>query len=413
MNGLNYQKKLKTHWSYYKNMKQEEKLLLFLSESEIQHSLFLNHKNEYLFYQELTKHYKIILLCFTSNQRNLKKIELSKNLFQISVPSLEENKSKISNKNSNKRNKGIYEECIKNEYFISLFNSLVKMSCVIIYSNPYFFPLLKIKGLKPSIFIYKNIGLHFIDSKSNKSDLFLNAAIATSNATIADSEDAKRYFLDMNKNIYPDNIFILEKNNDLFNEERISINEKDILKKIFFYNSRQLKNRIVFIGLNKQVYFDAGAYIITNLSKELPNIEFVIIGPVCEYIKENHIIDIGENIILIDELDEIKTNIILSTCNLAIHPVIEETNTNSTIIDYISNKLPIITTQIGIKYLNMKNKTHCIISEINSFSKNIIDLLKDVKLYKNLSSNSYNYYKNNFNLQSQVKKFNKILEKFI
>lgn len=84
--------------------------------------------------------------------------------------------------------------------------------------------------------------------------------------------------------------------------------------------------------------------------------------------------------------DETKKTL-LKASDAALNPLTYGSGTNLKMLDYMAAELPIITTPIGARGLDIINNVHAIICDINEFEKNILGLFKDEDFCKKLKEN--------------------------
>jgi glycosyltransferase involved in cell wall biosynthesis len=94
------------------------------------------------------------------------------------------------------------------------------------------------------------------------------------------------------------------------------------------------------------------------------NVEFLIIGEVCEPI-DNSI----DNVHLAGFIDDIGAH--LSAGDVFLNPIVSGSGTNIKLFDYFAKKRPVITTPFGARGLDFTNSEEIILSDIDSFIDSI------------------------------------------
>lgn len=140
---------------------------------------------------------------------------------------------------------------------------------------------------------------------------------------------------------------------------------------------------IVFMGSNVKANIDAGNYIIHKLAPIMPETGFFIIGSV-----SNKLSNAQPNVNLLGVLSLEEKNICLSMCDVAINPIATGAGTNIKMLEYLSAGLPIVTTQIGARGLDLTNKKDAIITDLESFEKILAQLLEDDSVRRQIGHNA-------------------------
>ena len=83
-----------------------------------------------------------------------------------------------------------------------------------------------------------------------------------------------------------------------------------------------------------------------------------------------------DNVKLYGKVSTTDLNELLNISNIAINPVIHGSGHNIKMLDYMSFNIPIVTTPVGARGLDIKNNPGVRISNLRDFEKNIIELDK-------------------------------------
>lgn len=110
---------------------------------------------------------------------------------------------------------------------------------------------------------------------------------------------------------------------------------------------------------------------IVEMAAELPEIQFIIVGSVGKWLEDR---DVPHNILITGVLEENDKDIILSSADIALNPMTYGSGTNLKILEYFAFGIPVISTPIGVRGLNLNDK-HAIVCDINDFSTAIRSLL--------------------------------------
>jgi len=113
-----------------------------------------------------------------------------------------------------------------------------------------------------------------------------------------------------------------------------------------------------------------------QVRKRIKNVKFLIIGRASKKINVEGLIFTG----VVDNVAEY-----LASADVAIAPLFHGSGTRLKILEYFSSGLPVISTSLGVKGLNVKKNVHALIEDdVNKFAVRIIELLKNKALATNL-----------------------------
>ena len=138
------------------------------------------------------------------------------------------------------------------------------------------------------------------------------------------------------------------------------------------------------------------------VKKEVPNVKFLIIGRITEKINTPDLIFTGR----VDNVSKL-----LSASDVAIVPLLRGSGTSLKILEYFSCALPVVSTTIGVRGLNVKNGIHALITDdIDEFSNMIIELLRDRELASKLGESSRRFVMMKYDWGIIGKRLNAIYE---
>ena len=139
-----------------------------------------------------------------------------------------------------------------------------------------------------------------------------------------------------------------------------------------------LANRpiVLFIGGAIKPNVDA-LYFIEDLASKLTGITFLIVGKVSMFSK-NH----KSNLVTMGEVSERRKNIALAAADVAINPVDQGTGTSLKMTEYLAAGLPIVTTPIGSRGMNLNKEA--IISSREGFIECIKYIINNPQVGKEM-----------------------------
>jgi glycosyltransferase involved in cell wall biosynthesis len=189
-------------------------------------------------------------------------------------------------------------------------------------------------------------------------------------------------------------------NSTITNEKKENLKEKYKLKN---------KKIILFTGSTHPPNIEAVNKIIkmSKFFKHFDNVLFLVVGGIGEAFKHkkyNNIIFTG----LVDNIADY-----FNMADIAINPMLSGGGTNIKMLEYMAYGLPIITSEVGARGLDIKNKNHAIVCKINEFSYWIETLLNDEDLRIKLGTNARTLAEEKYDWKIIAKKVDSIYKKLV
>ncbi|RXK12284.1 glycosyltransferase [Halarcobacter mediterraneus] len=361
-------------------------------------------------YKEISKFIKVEIICLVGRNQNYRKVEISPDFFEIRVP-----KSRIHEKKEIEIEKkaGIP---ITDIAMLYLYNETPKLqeeikksaatSKYIITSHPYTYSLIKeivnIPIIHESHNVEYNLKKQMLeDNPYNKKlleklfEVEKEACQDSIYTTVCSKDDAyvmeELYNLDINKSL------VVPNGVDLNTVPYISSEKRQELQSSFKAENEKI---VLFIGSWHQPNIEAVEEIFL-LANTLPEYNFIILGSVEGYFSSHKKPkNVGFTGIVTDEEKEIY----LSIADIAINPMLSGSGTNLKMLDYMANGIPVISTKIGARGLDIPAEyiVNCDIKEFKNYILNIKD-------YVNIEK-SRKYVEENFSWEVIQKQLEKILK---
>ncbi len=179
------------------------------------------------------------------------------------------------------------------------------------------------------------------------------------------------------ENIDKDKIYLIPNGVDTQKFNFISNEKKDTIKLKYGYGGK----KIVFFSGSVHAPNIEAVKIIEKLAMDFDDdVLFLIIGKAGESFKSTrNFICTG---FIEDMMDYIKM------ADVAINPLISGSGTNLKMLEYFSSGIPTVTTPTGARGIDIINKKHAIICEIEDFKENILTLINNENLAQHMSLNS-------------------------
>ena len=139
--------------------------------------------------------------------------------------------------------------------------------------------------------------------------------------------------------------------------------------------------------------------------KNRKDIIFLVVGTVGSLFRDKNKYP---NIIFTGYVDDVTKY--FQIADIAINPMMSGSGTNIKMLEYMASGLPIVTTKIGARGLDLKHGKHVIISEIDEFPEWIKTLLEDEDLRDKLSINGRKLVEEKYDWKKIAEKELEILE---
>jgi len=135
---------------------------------------------------------------------------------------------------------------------------------------------------------------------------------------------------------------------------------------------------------------DAAEFICDILAFELPNVFFVLVGSICDYISNKYNDKIPKNIKLMGIVSSEDKKDLLYAADIALNPVSMGSGTNIKLFDYLAAGLPIISTPIGARGIEFTSNEDLVVIGLEDFSNQIKIILENNEFKRKLSQGARN-----------------------
>ncbi|MEI4768846.1 glycosyltransferase [Psychrobacillus sp. FJAT-51614] len=178
----------------------------------------------------------------------------------------------------------------------------------------------------------------------------------------------------------------------MFNEEEINVEKED-------YNSRE--NLLFVGGFGHRPNYDGVKWFVNdifpNILKQKPEMKIYIVGSnPPEDIKSLS----SNNIIVTGYVSDEELIQYYNQCRIVVVPLRYGAGVKGKVVEAIYHQVPIVTTSIGSEGLNEAKEHMMIANENNEFSKMVLDLYDDEKIWGNLSVLSRDYISKYFTIDA-------------
>jgi glycosyltransferase involved in cell wall biosynthesis len=310
-------------------------------------------------YKEIAKHMRVDIICLAHESETYESVEVALNLFQIKVPKSQEHAIKEWR---------IEEQAgipVTDIAMISLYNETAKLkqtiqqslltSQLVVCSHPYLYPMLKAFSTIPIVHESHNVEFllkqQMLKDSTHNQQLLETLRTAEAQAcnetvltTVCAQDDALRfaqlYDYDSQSTV------VVANGVDLSSVKYLSTEQRKVLKTTLGIAHQKLA---IFIGSWHQPNIEAVDEII-KMAPELSDFSFVVIGSVGGYYKEHKI---PKNMAFAGLVTDEEKQLFLSTADVALNPMLTGSGTNLKMLDYMVAGVPVVSTEIGARGLNI------------------------------------------------------------
>lgn len=357
-----------------------EKLLPVLEEIKLEpvnYTLVLNDYNSFSgvgggatrtrgIYSAVNEISSVTFLCFSENE-TLTSNKFNDKTHVISIPKTIDHTNELNELNSifhiSSDDIIASNHCTKNALLTKIYDILRRSARFIIVEHPYMSPL-PISYRDRFIYSSQNDETKLKSSLLKwhpKKDYLINLvtnvekeAVEKSAATIAVSEDDAYSLLIGKKTAGP---MIVVRNGSQLPVSVSSDLNQDVLKRI-------QKRSTVFLGSAHMPNVDAVNYLLKEVTPKCPDVQFHIVGSVCDSIS----VKPTKNVILWGMVDEETKCAVLKNCLFAINPVISGSGSNIKLADFFANGLYVVSTQFGLRGYPENIKKHISLAAPENFA---------------------------------------------
>lgn len=229
-------------------------------------------------------------------------------------------------------------------------------------------------------------------------------SIESADVVFAVSENDVDEFHNFLKARRQDNIFIIPNGVDCKKYQLISPSERDKAKKQLGLSGKQV---VLFTGSIHKPNGEALEIILNDIAPNTDDHDtvFLIVGGVGEGQKSRG------NVLFTGYAKNI--DIFLRASDLAINPLISGSGTSLKMLEFMAAGLPVVSTPVGARGFDIKNREQAIITSTADFNHWIHEVFNDRDLYDSLSLNGRTFVERNFDWQVISRKAVKIYSQFL
>lgn len=159
------------------------------------------------------------------------------------------------------------------------------------------------------------------------------------------------------------------------------INPQDYKKSKRVSHEGNQNQSALFFGSYHPPNIVAVDFILNVLADQCPNIDFLIAGNCSRDFETVR----KPNVQLLGRVDEPTKEHLLNTANMAINPMFSGAGTNFKVLEYLSSGLPLVSTELGARGLDLAAGEHFICAERESFAEELLKLADNLELRESVA----------------------------
>jgi glycosyltransferase involved in cell wall biosynthesis len=140
---------------------------------------------------------------------------------------------------------------------------------------------------------------------------------------------------------------------------------------------------LLFVGSFHPPNMEAVEHLIATVAPRVPNALVVIAGSVARAVAPDRV---PPNMVCLGRVSEEAKALLLSAADVALNPMASGSGTNLKMIEYLAAGVPVVTTPIGARGLEVVSGEHAIVAPLEEFPAAIARLLRDGPLRATLRS---------------------------
>jgi glycosyltransferase involved in cell wall biosynthesis len=350
----------------------------------------------YNIYSLLVKEFDVTICSIIETNKQYQNLVLDNGLRQICIPQSIEH-ARYQWEAEKKIGVDLYDVAMIDyiefsKEYVEEVKKLAVDSDIIVFSHPYLWPLNKFIGSNKKI-VYEAHNLEYLLKKDYIKDSRYvtkiydveKEASLMSDVVLCTSKEDKENLIE----IYgskPEKILVTPNGVDtskipfILNEEREKQKELTGLSGAI---------TVIFVGSWHPPNLEALKFITDELCKRQIKYKFIVVGSVKDYYL-NKYGKLPENVLAFGTVDEDEKYEIYKLADIAINPMFSGSGTNLKMLDYMSAGIPVVSTPIGARGLDIENEVHALICPAEEFQAKISRLLESEELQQKLRINARN-----------------------
>ena len=371
----------------------------------------------YNMYSRLAKEYDITICSIVESNKEYQNLVLLNGLKQICIPQSREH-AKAQWELERQTGKNLFditmiEHVEKTHEYIETIKKISRESDIIIFSHPYLFNVKKFIDPGKKV-IYDSIDTeylqkrNYIDDKKIQDLVFLIEKNACSESDIiwTTSMNEKKNLSEL-YGIPQDKVTVVPNGTDTQFLKYYTNEEKRQAKRSAGISGYQT---VLFIGSWHPPNLEALRFITEKLAVNMKEIRFLIVGSIKDYYLQQKR-TFPQNVLAFGSVDEYEKAELYNIADVALNPMFTGSGTNLKILDYMSAGIPVISTPLGARGIEIINNVDAIICETYQFPEKIRKILENEEIQELLRSNARKLVEEKYSWESITRKAAESLNK--
>jgi glycosyltransferase involved in cell wall biosynthesis len=350
----------------------------------------------YNIYSLLAKDFDVTICSIIETNKQYQNLVLDNGLKQVCVPqSIEHAKSQWEVEK--KIGVNLYDVAMidfidLSKEYVENVKELAVDSDIVVFSHPYLWPLNKYIGSNKTV-IYEAHNLEYLLKKDYlKDSRYISKIYNTekeaalkSDLVLCTSKEDKENLIET-YGAKPEKILVTPNGVDTSRIHFINREDREKQKELTGLSGA---TTIIFVGSWHPPNLEALKFITDELSRKHKEYKFLVVGSVKDYYF-NEYGKLPKNVLAFGTVDEDEKYEIYKLADVAINPMFSGSGTNLKMLDYMSAGIPVISTYIGARGLDIENEVHALICSSEEFHVKISKLLESKELQQKLTINARN-----------------------
>lgn len=332
-------------------------------------------------YKAVSDWSNVVFVCFSANGE-LSVRRHADGIYVISVPKTSEHLADLTTTNSRFRVSAddivASRHCTSNPWLISIYKNLRERARRIVAEHCYMVPLPLALGDR---FVYSSqnneteLKTRLLEWHPDKETLLKQVwrierqAVEEAAAIIAVSEDDAESLVRGKQTAGP----VLVVRNGA--GEPVSGRELEaVINKV---RSQIEDPSVLFLGSGHMPNVDAARYILEHIAPKCANVQFNLVGSVCDSLIKSA----PKNVRLWGILDDAEKSAVMQSCTFAINPMLSGSGSNVKVADYLGHGLYVVSTEFGQRGYPASIADHVLVTSVENFVGAIQSKLKEPALF--------------------------------
>ena len=191
-----------------------------------------------------------------------------------------------------------------------------------------------------------------------------------SDVVFATSSDDRRRLIEL-YGVAPDKVFVAPNGVDVEAVTPASPTERVDARRRLALEGEDV---LLFVGSFHPPNIEAVECLITSVAPRLPDKLFVIAGNVARNVEAARL---PKNVVWLDHVSDGVKTLLLQAADVALNPMFSGSGTNLKMLEYLAAGVPVVTTAIGARGLDLVDGEHAIVCPVEEFPRQIGRVLRD------------------------------------